>query len=113
MVAGGDEVVAIVRPASPNQPPPGATVVRANLDAPALRPAFAAVEAVVHLAGVVSSARDEEYAAVNAEGTRAVAEAARAVGARLIHVSSLAAAGPASAARPRSEDDPSAPVTVY
>jgi nucleoside-diphosphate-sugar epimerase len=113
LLAGGDEVLAIVRPASPNQPPPDVTVVRADLEASALRRAFAGVEAVVHLAGVVSTAHDEEYAAVNVDGTREVAEAARAVGARLIHISSLAAAGPASAARPRSEDDLSAPVTLY
>ncbi len=56
---------------------------------------------------------DAVYAAVNVEGTRAVAQAAAAAGARLVHVSSLAAAGPASAAAPRSEDDAPSPLTPY
>jgi nucleoside-diphosphate-sugar epimerase len=45
--------------------------------------------------------------------TRAVAEAAHAAGARLVHVSSLAAAGPAPASAPRSEADPNCPMTTY
>src|SRR5438046_10135796 len=53
------------------------------------------------------------YTVVNDEGTRACAEATHEVGARLVHVSSLAAAGPASAAAPRAEDDPPNPLTPY
>jgi nucleoside-diphosphate-sugar epimerase len=89
------------------------TVVRAGLERAALADAFRDVDAVVHLAGVVSAIREQELFDVNVEGTRAVADAARAAGVRLIHVSSLAAAGPASAGSPRSEDDPAAPVTPY
>jgi nucleoside-diphosphate-sugar epimerase len=89
------------------------SVVRAGLERAALADAFRDVDAVVHLAGVVSTLRQQEFIAVNVEGTREVADAARAAGARLIHVSSLAAAGPASAGSPRSEDDPAAPVTPY
>jgi nucleoside-diphosphate-sugar epimerase len=101
LVAGlasrGDEVVPVGRP----------------LERAALAAAFRDVDAVVHLAGVVSAVREGTFAAVNVEGTRAVAEAAQASGARLIHVSSLAAAGPAPAAAPRSEDDAPRPVTPY
>ncbi|OLC44263.1 MAG: hypothetical protein AUH43_19055 [Acidobacteria bacterium 13_1_40CM_65_14] len=68
---------------------------------------------VVHLAAVVSAIHDREYAAINVDGTRAVAAAAQAAGARLIHISSLAAAGPAPASAPRSEDDPPRPMTAY
>jgi nucleoside-diphosphate-sugar epimerase len=50
---------------------------------------------------------------VNAGGTRAVALAARAAGARLVYVSSLAAAGPAPPSSPRSESDPATPITPY
>jgi nucleoside-diphosphate-sugar epimerase len=109
----GDEVRAIVRPSSTSPVPPDVTVVRADLDAGALRDALGGVEAVVHLAGVIAAARDEEYISVNALGARAVAEAARSAGSRFIHVSSLAAAGPASAAHPRSEDEPASPITMY
>src|SRR5439155_921102 len=77
------------------------TVVRAGLERAALADAFRDVDAVVHLAGVVSAIREQELFHVNVEGTRAVADAARAAGVRLIHVSSLAAAGPASAGHPR------------
>jgi len=68
---------------------------------------------VVHLAAVVSAIHDREYGAINVDGTRAVAAAAQAAGARLIHISSLAAAGPAPASAPRSEDDPPRPMTAY
>jgi nucleoside-diphosphate-sugar epimerase len=97
LAARGDEVVPVRRPFAP-----------ASL-ADVLRGA----EAVVHLAGVVSALRDRELFAANVDGTRAVAEATRSAGARLIHISSLAAAGPASPTAPRSEDDPPAPITAY
>jgi nucleoside-diphosphate-sugar epimerase len=69
--------------------------------------------AVVHLAGVVSAARDADYFTANVEGTRVVADAARRAGVRMVHVSSLAAAGPAPTSAPRSEDDPPRPITAY
>ena len=125
LVERGVEVRAIVRPSSvaahrhtlaapPDLPdlraplhltdpdPPGSphrilTVVRTGLERAALADAFRDVDAVVHLAGVVSTIRERELFDVNVGGTRAVADAARAAGVRLIHVSSLAAAGPASA----------------
>ena len=97
LAARGDEVVPVRRPFVP------ATL------AEALRGA----DAVVHLAGVVSTLRDRELFEANVDGTRAVAEATRSAGARLIHISSLAAAGPAPPTAPRSEDDPPAPITAY
>jgi dTDP-4-dehydrorhamnose reductase len=97
LVARGVDVVAVGRP----------------LDRASLANEFSGVDAVVHLAGVVSSVREHDFSAVNVELTRAVAEAARAAGVRLIHVSSLAAAGPAPPHAPRTEDDPPAPMTAY
>ena len=82
-------------------------------DVPALTEVFRGAGAVVHLAGVVSAIHDRDYAAVNVEGTRAVSAAAHAAGARLIHISSLAAAGPAPPSDPRREDDPPRPITAY
>ena len=79
----GVEVRAIVRPGSPSADPSGATIVRAPLETEALGAAFAGADAVVHLAGVVSAVDDATYAAVNAEGTRAVAAAANAAGLHL------------------------------
>jgi nucleoside-diphosphate-sugar epimerase len=97
LAARGDDVVPVRRPFAPG----------------ALTAMLRGADAVVHLAGVVSTMHDRELFDANVDGTRAVAEAARSAGARLIHISSLAAAGPASPAAPRSEDDPPAPITAY
>ncbi len=113
LVSRGVAVTAIVRPGSPHQVPPDVAIVRAPLDAAPLREALAGVDAVVHLAGVVSAVSARTFAIVNVEGTRAIAAAARETGARLIHVSSLAAAGPAPASAPHDEDDESRPLTAY
>jgi nucleoside-diphosphate-sugar epimerase len=97
LAARGDVPIAIKRP----------------FHVPALIEIFRGVESVVHLAGVISAVRAEDFFRANVDGTCAVAEAAGASGVRLIHVSSLAAAGPAPPSAPRSEDDPSAPITPY
>jgi nucleoside-diphosphate-sugar epimerase len=74
---------------------------------------LAGVDVLVHLAGVVSAVREREFFDANVDGTRRVAEAARDAGVRLVHVSSLAAAGPAAPSAPRDEDDPCTPITPY
>jgi nucleoside-diphosphate-sugar epimerase len=71
------------------------------------------VDVVVHLAGVVSAVRREAFFAANVDATRVVAHATRDAGARLVLISSLAAAGPAPASSPRSEDDEPRPITAY
>jgi len=113
LTARGIAVTSIVRPGSRHAPPPGSAVVHAPLEVMALRKAFAGADAVIHLAGVVAAVRASTFFAVNAEGTRAVAEAARDTGARLVHVSSLAAAGPAPASAPCRETDAPRPLTPY
>jgi nucleoside-diphosphate-sugar epimerase len=113
LVARGIAVKAVVRPGSRHQAPPGTTVVHAPLDAAALREAFAGADVVIHLAGVVAAVDARTFAAVNVDGTRAVATAARDAGSRLVHVSSVAAAGPATASAPHREDDEPHPVTPY
>jgi nucleoside-diphosphate-sugar epimerase len=87
--------------------------IRRPFEPTALLASLRGVDAVVHLAGLVSATSEQDFFAANVEGTRAVADAARAAGVRLVHVSSLAAAGPASAAAPRAEDDLPNPVTAY
>ena len=93
----GDDVIEVGRP----------------LQRAAISTAIAGAETVVHLAGVVSASRDADYIAVNVDATAAVAEAARECEARLVHISSLAAAGPAGPQAPRREADPPAPMTAY
>jgi dihydroflavonol-4-reductase len=113
LLSRGDTVRAVVRADSGRRPLEGVEMVRAPLAVEALQAAFAGADVVIHLAGVVSTVRDDRFMTVNAEGTRAAAEAARAVGARFIYISSLAAAGPAPASAPRHEDDPPAPLNAY
>src|SRR5438876_1157249 len=113
LAAARHKMFTIVRAASTRPPPAETHVIRAELDAAALRVALAGIDAIVHLAGVVSATRDSDYVTANVEGAREVARAARDLGARLVHVSSLAAAGPAPASSPRSEDDPPAPINAY
>jgi nucleoside-diphosphate-sugar epimerase len=88
-------------------------VARSTTDVAALTETFRGADAVVNLAGVVSSSREDDYVRGNVDTTRIVAEAARAAGAALVHVSSLAAAGPAPATSPRREEDPCTPITTY
>ncbi len=66
------------------------------------------VDAVVHAAGYVHIGRSnlDLHRAVNVEGTRNVAVAARESGARMIHVSSSDAAGVGSLDEPADEDTP-------
>jgi nucleoside-diphosphate-sugar epimerase len=109
----GFTVRAIVRPESVHEADARATVVRAPLKADALGAAFTGAEAVVHLAGVIEALSESHYTAVNVTATSAVARAAAAAGAHLVHVSSLAAAGPAPIRAPRDEDDEPNPLTPY
>ena len=74
---------------------------------------FGTLDAVIHLAGVVSAVSDDEFERGNVTATRVVADAALTSGVRLVHISSLAAAGPAPASAPRAEDDAPAPITTY
>lgn len=84
------------------------------LERTALAAAFRGADAVVHLAGVVAALRERDFFEANVEGTRAMAEAATDAGVvRVVHVSSLAAAGTGSIRVPRREDDPPAPLTAY
>ncbi len=106
-------MTAVVRPGSRHTAPAGAVSATAPLDATALQRVFVGADAVVHLAGVVATVDARVYTTVNVEGTRAVALAARDAGARLVHVSSLAAAGPAPASAPHRESDPPRPLTPY
>jgi len=74
---------------------------------------FRGVDAVVHLAGVIEAKRERDYVDGNVTSARLVAEAARDAGSRMVHVSSLAVAGPAPPTAPHVESDPPAPITTY
>jgi nucleoside-diphosphate-sugar epimerase len=75
--------------------------------------ACAGSDVVVHAAGLTRSADPSAFTRVNVEGTRAAAEAANRVGARLIYISSQAALGASSPGAESAEDDPPRPLNAY
>jgi nucleoside-diphosphate-sugar epimerase len=94
---------------------PDVEVRAASLSDPrSLEQAMRGITHVVHCAGVVKAVRTDEFYTVNQLGTRAVVEAANQAGiSRLVHVSSLAAAGPGTPEAPAREADPPRPVSEY
>jgi nucleoside-diphosphate-sugar epimerase len=112
--AEGWRVRAIVRPGNAKAVPEAAEAREGELlDAAALARAFDGSDVVVHAAGLVRARSARQLDLVNVVGTRAVVDAANAVGARLVHVSSLAALGPGTPRRPVREADTPKPVNAY
>lgn len=94
----------------------GATeIVAGDLETGAgLREALAGVETVIHLAGVTKALRREDYYDGNVRATTNLLVALAGSSARLVHVSSLAAIGPAESARlPVDEETEPHPLTHY
>ena len=70
---------------------------------------------VVHLAGVLRAGRESEFNMGNRQGTANLAAAIKEVAptTRLVHVSSLAAAGPSPNPEGRAPADPPMPISAY
>ena len=109
----GWRVRAIVRPDSPKPVPKGVELVRSALDVASLTRAAAYSEVLVHAAGVIRAPHASAFEGVNVGGTQAAVDAANAVGARVILISSLAAAGAGTPARPAREENEPQPLTAY
>src|SRR5215216_3972725 len=110
LVERGDDIVALVRPATEASwlEERGVRIVRGELLGGDAVPAARGAELVFHLAGVVAHERRDLSRLVrgNVEGLRLALEAAPS-GARFVHVSSVAAIGPAPAPdRPATEEQP-------
>ncbi|MEW5702423.1 MAG: NAD-dependent epimerase/dehydratase family protein [Candidatus Zixiibacteriota bacterium] len=85
-------------------------------DHAALRRGCEGASWVIHCAGRVKAPDPESYMHANCTGTANLLEAVRESSPKLerfVYVSSLAAGGPARDGRPRTEDDPDAPLTPY
>jgi 2-alkyl-3-oxoalkanoate reductase len=85
-------------------------------DSESLRRAMAGITHVIHCAGATRACRISDFYAINRGGTRNVIEAVNEqVGRvqRVVHISSLAAAGPAVAEKPARETDAPNPVSHY
>ena len=109
----GWAVRALVRPGREYDVPEGVELVAAQFVTADLVRAAADVEVIVHLAGRARGATMRQFRAANVDVTRQVVEAAVELGAKLVHVSSLAVAGPGTPEHPRLEDDPPQPLTAY
>ena len=118
IVERGDTLTLMVRASSRRGPLEslGARFVVADLaTGDGLAEAVRDVDCVLHLAGVTKSREPAGYFEGNANGTRRLVEAMAALPhpPRLVYCSSLAAAGPSTPDRPRREEDPPAPVSIY
>jgi nucleoside-diphosphate-sugar epimerase len=85
-------------------------------DQATLEPAMAGVTHVIHCAGCIKAQPVSQFYEINQKGTRNVVEAVNSANGtvrRLLHISSLAAAGPAPASKPAREQDLPAPVSEY
>ena len=109
----GWAVRAVVRPGSAKLLPEGVEPFPSAFDAAALATAVAGSEVVIHAAAVTRARTEAEFTAVNVDGTRAVVEAANAAGARVVFISSLAAIGSGTPARPAREDADPRPINAY
>ncbi len=109
----GWDVRAIVRPGSAKALPEGVTRVEAALDVEELARALEGSEVLVHAAAVTRGRGDAPFESTNVEGTRRAVAAANRLGLRLVHISSLAAAGTGTVQRPVREEDPPHPLTPY
>ncbi len=94
---------------------PRRTIVRGGVDDERALGALAAgADVVFHVAGLVAARSEGEFLAVNRDGTAAVARACLRAGVRrLVHVSSIAATGPAEAGHPVHDATWPRPVTPY
>jgi nucleoside-diphosphate-sugar epimerase len=119
LAADGTNVLALVRdPARAGvlAATPGIELVRGDLREPEpLRDLTRRADVVYHLAGLTCARNRQEFMAVNADATGALAAAAAQAPAppKLVLVSTLSVAGPRPAANPAREDDPPAPVNGY
>jgi nucleoside-diphosphate-sugar epimerase len=93
----------------------GVRIVLGDLSTGAgLREALGDQEVVFHVAGLIKARDESEFARANVDGVRRIVQAAEAARTpRLVHVSSMAAAGPAERGRPLREGDPERPLTPY
>jgi nucleoside-diphosphate-sugar epimerase len=85
-------------------------------DPASLRASLADITHVIHCAGATRALRTAHFTEANQVGTRNVVEAIAGAGhcvERLVHLSSLAAVGPALPERPADEEQTPAPVSDY
>ncbi len=115
LAAKGAAVRALVRRTrAPRSLPAGVESVYGDLaSGEGIREALRGVDAVIHLAGVTKALKAEDYYTGNVEATRQLALGLAGTGVRFVHVSSLAAIGPAQDGIALTEDAAPHPLTHY
>lgn len=115
LVAKGEAMRALVRRTrAPRWVPAGVETVYGDLASGAgLAEALRGADTVIHLAGVTKALRPEDYYTGNVRATEQLAHAMAGRGMRLVHVSSLAAVGPATGGAPLAEDAEPHPLSHY
>lgn len=116
--SGEDEIICLRR--SRSQPPLAIDSIKwiegDILDVSTYADELHEADYVIHLAGLLSSRRKEDYVRVNVEGTKALLETCRRVGTslkRFVHMSSIAAMGPKHQPCLLSEADACSPQSEY
>ncbi len=85
-------------------------------DRESLIPAVKDADYIFHLGGITKAKSESAYFKINADGSRILYEVCWQHNPnvkKIVHVSSLAAAGPAEEGKPRIESDPENPLTYY
>ncbi len=119
LIARGSRVTGLVRKSSKAErlERTGAKITRFTGfdDVDSLDRAMAGKSVVFHLAGATKALEPQKLYEANQEGTRGLFEACsrQPKPPVVVHVSSLAAAGPSSLDRPKKESDPAMPVSHY
>lgn len=118
VLAGGDEAVCLLRPSADRAALEalGARCVIGDMtDAASLAPAMRGVDGVIHAAAMLKAPWRPEFASSNINGTANMVAACASMPTPppLVVVSSLAAAGPAPTAAPRTESMPAMPLSIY
>jgi nucleoside-diphosphate-sugar epimerase len=114
LLAKGEKVRVLARPnGGKPKPRENLEVFAAPLTTDGLSRAADGCSVVYHLAGITRASSEAEFMWANAEGTRVAAVGAAKAGARLVYVSSLAAAGTGTIESPRKISDVPAPITMY
>jgi nucleoside-diphosphate-sugar epimerase len=109
----GWDVCGIVRPGNTRPVPDRVVAIEAALERDALTQKLADASLVVHAAGVTHARREADFQSINAGGTEAVVRALGSATARVVYVSSQAAAGAGTVERPACEVDEPRPLTAY
>lgn len=114
LAASGAAVTAFVHKNLPGNPPAEIRLIRGDCgNAQDVANAAIGQDIIIHMAGLLFGAAQQDYLRANYRFAANIAAAAREGRQRVVFVSSLAAAGPAAEPPGKSETDMPAPVSAY